>query len=616
MKMKISEKEVGILKTVSLISGSFTFIVALTMIFSLVQLNMIKPLDSPVLLKLKEQYDTDPGNEELKEQIRALDLVARKAYFSSRWQVETGTHLLLAGAVIFFLCQQLISGNKKKLPAKPGEKSDFFLVSRKNRKYVLYTAGLIFVSAVIASFVLRTTLPDPSRVVAGEINLSKGDVTESDDQTPVTASPDTVSGQQQEITSPQPEPVVQTISAGQNEPSSAAPVSTPSSADSKLYLTSFPSFRGKGGRGIADGTGYPLEWNAKEGKNIKWKWKIAKPGYNSPVIWGDKLFISGADKQGAEIYCIDKNTGKLLWSTIVSEIPGSPGVLPETSEDTGLSAPSLTTNGKFISAIYANGNLVTLDMDGKIVWSKPLGIPKNHYGHSSSLIVYNDILLVQYDRNDKSALYGFDIATGNLRWETPRAVKISWASPVIGTFNGIPQVILNADPFVAAYDPLTGKELWKIKTMSAEIGPSVAVNDNMVFAANEFAKLVAIKVGKEPAIAWEDNQFLPEVSSPVATNEFLFVATTYGAVACYNASTGELFWNHEFEYGFYSSPMLNGKLVYLLDTSGVMHIFSAEKEFRLAAESPLGEKTVSTPAFSGGKIYIRGNENLFCISSN
>jgi outer membrane protein assembly factor BamB len=614
MKIRISEKGLSILKTVSLISGSFTIIVALTMIFSLVQLNIIKPLDSPVLLNLKEQYDRDTGNEELKEQIRALDLVARKAYFSSRWQVETGTYLLLIGAAVFVLCQQLISGNKKELPAKPGEKSDIFLVSRKNRKYVLYSAGIIFTCAVAASFILRTTLPDPSRVMTGEMGMNTGNVEEDNDQIPVTTFPDTVSNQSQEITPSQPQAMVQNVPSVKNETVSVVPVSATN--ESKAYLTSFPSFRGKGGRGIADGTGYPLEWNGKEGKNIKWKWKVPKPGFNSPVIWGEKLFLSGADKQGAEIYCIDKNTGKLFWTTVVSDIPGSPGVLPETTDDTGLSAPSLTTNGKFVCAMYANGNLVTLDMDGKIIWSKAFGIPKNHYGHSSSLIVYSDILLVQYDRNDKSALYGFDIATGNPRWETPRAVKISWASPVIAIFNGIPQVILNADPFVAAYDPLTGKELWKIKTMSAEIGPSVAVNESMVFAANEFAKLVAIKVGKEPVIVWEDNQFLPEVSSPVATNELLFVATTYGAVACYNASKGELLWDHEFEYGFYSSPMLNGNLVYLLDISGVMHIFSAEKEFKLAAESPVGEKTVCTPAFSQGKIYIRGNENLYCISAN
>jgi outer membrane protein assembly factor BamB len=255
-------------------------------------------------------------------------------------------------------------------------------------------------------------------------------------------------------------------------------------------------------------------------------------------------------------------------------------------------------------------------MNGKRIWAKSLGLPKNHYGHSSSLINYGDILIVQYDRNDKSTIMAFDFATGNMKWETVRGAKISWASPVIATFNGVPQVILNADPFVAAYDPASGKEIWRVKSMSAEIGPSVAVNDKMVFAANEFAKLIAIKVTNEPVIAWEDNQFLPEVSSPVATNDLLFVATTYGAVACYNAMTGEVIWDHEFEYGFYSSPILNGNLVYLLDTSGVMHIFGAEKEFKSVSESPLGEKTVSTPAFSEGKIFIRGNENLYCIAGN
>jgi outer membrane protein assembly factor BamB len=613
--MKISEKGLSILKAVSLISGYFTVLVAFTMIFSLVQINVIKPLDNPVLLKLKEQYDKDPENNELKEQVRALDLVARKAYFSSRWQIETGSYLLIAGSVIFILCQRLIAGNEKELPVKPGEKGDIFIIKRRSRKYLLYSAGLIFIGAIIASFILRKTLPDPSRVIIGVLNTDSGAVHGTDNQPTeiIAAAPADTSVQ----------PAVP-VSPAEVKPADDVPVentavkesSVPVVNKSSLYASSFPSFRGKGGRGIADGKGYPLEWNGKEGRNIKWKWKIPKPGYNSPVIWGNKLFVSGADKEGAEIYCIDKNTGKILWTTGVSNIDGLSAVIPETTEDTGLSAPTLTTNGIYVSAIYASGNLVTVDMNGKRIWAKSLGVPKNHYGHSSSLIDFGEILIVQYDRNDKSTIMGFDFATGNVKWETARGAKISWASPVIATFDGVPQVILNADPFVAAYDPVSGKEIWRVKSMSAEIGPSVAVNDKMVFAANEFAKLIAIKVANEPVIAWEDNQFLPEVSSPVATNDLLFVATTYGAVACYNAPTGELLWDHEFEYGFYSSPMLNGNLVYLLDTSGVMHIFGAEKEFRSIAESPLGEKTVSTPAFSEGKIFIRGNENLYCIAGN
>src|SRR4030065_2774326 len=122
MKLKLSEKEFGILKVISQIAGGFTLIVAMTMIFSLVQLKTIDPLDNPVLLSIKDQYDKDPANPSNAEQVRAMDLMARKAYFSSSWQVETGSYLLLAGAIVFILCQRLIAITEKINPVIPGEK--------------------------------------------------------------------------------------------------------------------------------------------------------------------------------------------------------------------------------------------------------------------------------------------------------------------------------------------------------------------------------------------------------------------------------------------------------------------------------------------------------------
>jgi outer membrane protein assembly factor BamB len=610
MNMKFSEKGLSNVKIISLISGLFTIIVAITMLFSLIQLKILQPLDNPVLVKLKEQYDKDPENQDIKEQLRAVDLMARRAYFSSRWQVESGSYLLLAGAIIFVLCQKILSDNRKQIPEQLDEKQDLNRLRDRRRRYILGSSAIVAAGAVIASFILRNNLPNPSPVVVTKVN--PGNVT-------IESVPERLSNTETVI------PV--TDKSAQSTPEQVIPqVKSPGITDSNktaqaasyekvTTAINFPNFRGDGGRGIAEGTGYPAVWNGKEGKNIKWKTKIPKPGFNSPVIWGNRIFLAGADNQETDVYCIAKSDGKILWIANATNIPAAPASVPQTSEDTGLSAPTLATNGSYVCAIFATGNLVCYDMDGHKVWAAALGMPKNHYGHSSSLIIHENILIVQFDRNDKSSLFGFNVATGELKWETVRGTKISWASPVIARFNGKPQVILNSDPFVAAYDPVTGKEIWKVQTMSAEIGPSPAVNDKMVYVANEFAKLVGIKVGGQPAIAWEDNQFLPEVSSPVATNELLFVATSYGTVACYNAVSGELLWNHEFNYGFYSSPMLNNESVYLLDVSGVMHIFKASRTFTLVAECPLGEKTVCTPAFSEKMIFIRGSENLYCIAN-
>jgi outer membrane protein assembly factor BamB len=150
--------------------------------------------------------------------------------------------------------------------------------------------------------------------------------------------------------------------------------------------------------------------------------------------------------------------------------------------------------------------------------------------------------------------------------------------------------------------------------MGAEVGPSPAYRDGMVFAVNEFARLAAISLNSTPEMVWEYEEDLSEVASPVATQEYLFIASSYGPVSCFDTKTGERFWMHEFEEGFYSSPILVGDLIYLMDLEGTVQIFKADREFSLVGQGRLGEKVMTTPAYIDGKIYIRGTEHLFCIA--
>jgi outer membrane protein assembly factor BamB len=187
---------------------------------------------------------------------------------------------------------------------------------------------------------------------------------------------------------------------------------------------------------------------------------------------------------------------------------------------------------------------------------------------------------------------------------------------VIGYFDRKPQLIINGNPMVSSYDPETGSALWAIECMSGDVAPSVAVNSTMTYAVTDYAKLAAIKPGTGVSIVWEDNTFTPDVSSPVATDQFLFLSTGNGDVACYNSSKGDTLWTHYFQEPFYASPIIADDMVYLLDRSGVMHIVKAASTFSLIAESALGENADCSPAFSDKKIYIRGKKNLYCISKN
>ena len=571
---KLEEKEIKLLRSLSTIAGIFTLVVAMTMLFSYFQLKTMDPLENKTLVSLKDDYDRNPDDAVKAEQIQALDLMARKAYFSSRQQVQTGSYLLLAGAIVFILCQRLLAGNEKAIPPVPGERSDQVTSKMNYTKYLAGTVAVLTVAAIVSSFLLRRTLPDPSgrRPIAAERVKKKRE--KKNDEVTVVADlfkPDSVN---------------------------------------------FPFFRGEDGRGIAGGTGYPVEWNGETGTGIKWQIPVPRYGKSSPVIWGDNLFITGADPQICEVYCIDKNTGETRWNTSVSDLPGEPEVAPETDIETGIAAPSTATNGESVCAIFANGNLACLDMEGNTRWAKNIGTPDNAYGYSCSLIMYEDLLIIQFDSNERVTMLGVDITTGEIKWETPRNGTASWASPVIATFNDQPQVIVNGNPEVSSYNPLTGEELWSIPVLTGDVAPSLAVNSSMVYAVTDYARLAAVKPGPGPEIVWEDNYFTSDVSSPVATENYLFIATGFGDVACYNAVKGDTLWSHYFMDQFYASPIIADGKVWMLGRSGMMYVVDAGPEFNLLAESPLGEPSDCTPAFSDKNIYIRGRNNLYCISAN
>lgn len=561
MKFNPDDNDIRLLKVISNIAGVFTMLVALTMIFSLVQLKTINPLDSPALATVKEQFDRDQANNIKAEQVRAMDLMARKAYFATRAQVETGSYLLLAGALVFIICQRLIAGSEKISPSFPAELPDKAVIQQKSRTWLIVAGGLITTAALVSSLALRQGLPDIS---------------------------------------------------GRGKQSGSA-VAGGKASKSEPDKTNWPLFRGTDSNGHAGGSGYPEEWNGENGTNIVWKTAVPKQGQSSPVVWGDRVFITGAEGSVCEVYCYDKNSGALLWTGSASDIEGAPAEQPETDHDVGLAASTAAVNEKVVCAVFANGNLVCFDHSGTLKWAKNLGVPANAYGYSSSLLLYGDLLLVQFDSDAKVSLIGMEAETGSQKWETLRRGKPVWSSPVIGYFGGRAQVIINGNPEVTSFDAVSGEELWTIEALTGDVAPSLAINSSMVYAVTDYARLAAIKAGTGASIVWQDNYFTPDVSSPVATDELLFVATGNGDVACYNSEKGDTLWTHYFQDQFYASPIIADDKVYLLNRSGVMQIIKAGPKLEKISEAPLGENADCTPAFSDKKIFIRGKSNLYCI---
>ena len=562
--MKFTEKQLSAFKGISLVAGIFTVLIAFTMLFTLIQLKRINPLENPALLQVKEQFDKDPDNKDKAEQVRAIDLMARRAYFSSRWQVETGSYLMLAGALVFVLFQRLITSNDKQKRTKPQEKPVLMVEQKKSKNYLIISASVITFLAIISSFFLRNEMPSPyTGTQSGSAVKEK---------------------------------------SGSNETASGNDVN-------------YPFFRGEGSRGIAAGKDFITDWNGKEGKNIKWKVNLPKNGKSSPVIWKDMIFITGAKEGELDLYCLDKKSGKILWTGSGSDFQGASKAALESDAEAGMAVPTAAVNKDVVCAMFGNGNLVCYNHEGKLMWGKNIGIPSTTYAFSASLLIYKETLIIQYDSNNKMAVIGVDQKNGEQKWETLRTGRAVNSSPVLASFEGQMQVIINGNPNVSAYDAETGKELWSQTGVSGDVVPSVAVNSKMVFAVTDYAKLVALKPGKTDSKVWEDNRFTPDVSSPVANDKYLFIATGNGDAACYNAEKGDTLWTHYFENPIYASPILCDNKVWILDRSGIMHIVEAGEKLKIIANSPLGENADCTPVFSEKRIYIRGKENLYCIAA-
>ncbi len=620
------------------VSAVFTILVCMLIIANYLQSNRFDPVNVKTMNVLIERMLENPEDTQLRNEIRTLDLLARKAYFTNQWQIKTGVLLLIFGVSLFLISLRILAGAKKTIVnVSSDSKSDIKSQQLNARKWIVVSGvALVVVTLVVSVFTYQdmgsSFIQESASLAKAEKDANedvKSDVSNDSESTSKTVT-DTkkittetvpVVTKKVDVKTTDAVKPTENIKKDENVTNKANPnsetkkskIATKSSKSVKGKVdNNFPSFRGHNGNGVVIQKGVPTSWDGASGKNIAWKIPIALQGYNSPVIWGNRLFLSGASASKREVYCIDKRSGKTLWTANADFLKGSPKA-PKVTPDTGHAAASVSTNGKYVYAIFSNGDIFGFNMKGKIVWSRNLGLPDNHYGHSSSLLIHKDKVIVQYDHSKESKLMALSTKTGKTVWSTARDSKISWASPIIVNTGARTEIILCAQPAVASYDVNSGAELWKLDCISGEVGPSAVHANGIVFAVNEYSSLSAIKLGDTPKLLWSDDEFLSDVPSPVATDKHLFLATSYGVIACYESQTGTKLWETEIDNGFYSSPILVNDNVYIIDREGVTHIFKAEGEFKSVSQSALGEKSDCTPAFSDGKIFIRTQKNLFCI---
>ncbi len=552
-----------IARSVAVVSGIFMLTFSILVLANYFQTKTTDPLNSPALETLMGQMEERPDDQTLKEQIRALDLLARKAYFTTQWQIRTGGYLIFGSFILFIVSLRMMGQLKPKLPVIGEKAVNVWESAGLTRKRMTVVGFSIAIISILIVFLSHSELE--------EIQFRIDEVMDQ---------------------------------AGLSD--SAYP-------DDEILRQNWPGFRGPYGTGIASFDNVPTEWDGSSGQNVLWKTEIPLLGMNSPIRWDNRLFISGADETQRQVYCYNTETGEMLWQRDVLDVPGSTDEIPEVSYDTGYAAPTMTTDGECVFAIFANGDLVCFDFEGNQIWAISLGIPQNIYGYSSSLIIYQNRLIVLFDQETGGYLYALNTRSGRMEWQTSRENMMTWASPICVNTGNRFEIIINANPSVISYDPITGSPLWSIEGMYVDAAPSVAYADGWAYAVNEYAFLWAIKLEDPPQIGWENIDYLSEISSPVANEKFLFVATSYGDLICFDAKTGDRYWVEAFDHGFYSSPILVQDKVYVMDYEGVMQICYADEEYKPISHPELGEASFCIPAFDNNRIYIRGDNYLYCI---
>ena len=617
--MNISDK-IKIAKQTATVAGGFCLVISLLLLLNYLQMRSADPLESGVMETLVQRLQMEPGNEQLKQEIRQFDLLARKAYFTSLWQVRTGGYLLLFASIILVGALRVYYSLIARIEEPEEEEETDDIAGRAlSRKWILAGTAILVGIALTATF----TVPDPvDRYLAG-VTIAEEDYDQVERIT-ISDVPQRPVGGQPPVSETEPGETPPGTEPGEDRGEAPAEPTAPGVSPVSPAATAFPgetairnnhnAIRGPWGNGVVFHNHLPLEWDGMSGSNILWKIRIPLHGFSSPVIWADRLYITGADESERKVFCFDRHTGNLLWEASADNIPGSPATPPRVTPDTGLGAPTATTDGIGVFAIFGTGDIIALDMNGNRRWARNLGVPVNHYGHSSSLLSHGEKLFVQYDDLDRGRILCLNVLTGETIWDVTRDSHVSWASPILANVNGSYQLVVNGNPIVAGYDTETGRELWSVSAMAGEVGPSPAYGGGLVFAANEYATMVAINPASGEVV-WQDNYYLPEVASPVYGNGYVFIATTYAVLACLDADTGETLWEYDADNIFYSSPVVAGNRLYVTDISGNTYIFETGGEPNLLAQNSLGEEVYTTPAFADGRIYIRGEDHLYCIGN-
>ena len=421
-----------------------------------------------------------------------------------------------------------------------------------------------------------------------------------------------------------------------------------------VHAEDWPHWRGPHASGVAADQHVPTRWSAKE--NVAWKAPIAGAGISTPIVSGDRVYVTSqvgagisrqgprlvqggdaaamgerpigagrttapADKPVFVIEAFARADGTRLWGRRFE----AEGPLTATHEKHNLATPSPITDGTAVYALFGTGQFAAVSRDGAILWQRHLGKEYSpfdiQWGHGSSPVLFGETVILQCDHPTASYLLAIDKRTGNERWKTDRgAGRSSYSTPLIVDTAGGPELIVNSSERLDAYDPRTGALLWHTGESNRFPVPSAVFHDGVIYTSRGYRSgpYMAIKPGGRgdvtaTHIVWRVPTGAPYVSSLLHYQGLVYMANDVGVLTAVDAATGQRVWQERVDGVFSASPVAAGGHVFFASENGDTVVVKAGAAPHVVARNELGERILASPAISNGRLFLRSDEHLIAI---
>jgi outer membrane protein assembly factor BamB len=381
----------------------------------------------------------------------------------------------------------------------------------------------------------------------------------------------------------------------------------------------WPQFRGPTGQGFSDEQGLPLTWS--EAKNVRWKVAIPGKGWSSPVIQGERIWLTTATDEGKSLRAIsvDRNTGAILLNVEVFRLKS----LGQINSKNGYASPTPVLDGERIYVHFGAHGTACLTQSGEIVWKTRLEYDNGQHGAGGSPVLYENLLIVSCDGQDVQFVVALDKLTGKVRWKKTREGYQAYTTPLIVPLAAGDQLISPGAFRAIAYDPRTGKELWQVKYGEGFSNvPRPVYGDGLVFICTGFQQpsLIAVRLDgrgdvTKSHINWTLKRGAPLTPSPLLVGAELYLISDNGIASCVDAKTGTPHWQVRLGGNHSASPIYADGRIYFLSEEGESVVIAPGKQFKALAQNQLDGATLASMAVSGGSIFVRSLTHLYRLSN-